>query len=148
MSRSVSVPSNAVKVAYASFDSSSGEPDDFDWSLEGMQEEAVRKYPSMNFCSKYIGREDRAVLENKLAYICVSEYCGLVAVSVVPKEGDYQNLGENWARKVDVNSLSSFFGQGLVKQAVFSNGEAIFQPRDGEQKGSMGLGFSSKEGWL
>ena len=40
------------------------------------------------------------------------------------------------------------FGQSLACVGRFSNGEAFFQPINGEQRGGMGLGFSSKEGWL
>jgi hypothetical protein len=36
----------------------------------------------------------------------------------------------------------------LNRLGTFSNGEAYFAPADGRQRGSMGLGFTSKEGWL
>lgn len=141
MARSVSTPSEASDVAYATF-----EGDDFSDAIAEMQVIARRKYPSLSPCDRWLGRENHAVLENKYCSITVSEYCGLVAVAIVPGSG--YSLSDSWCSKVNLEPLVACFGQALRKQGTFSNGEAIFQPADGVQKGSMGLGFTSKEGWL
>lgn len=39
-------------------------------------------------------------------------------------------------------------GCRLISQGCFSNGEQFFMPANGVQQGAIGLGFTSKEGWL
>ena len=168
MSRSVSVASGAIAVAYASLepivDEESGEvrefdSDDFDCSIEDFQNYLPSLYPSLSACDNWLDhREDHALLENKHCFVGVSEYCGLVSVWLVPKEdeGSYREpnltaLSAHWCDQVGdklVKAGAGCFGKALIKQGTFSNGEAFFQPADGVQKGGMGLGFSSKEGWL
>lgn len=171
MSRSVSVASGAVAVAYAALnpvlvDEESNEyrefdSDDFYFAVEDVQNYLPSLFPSLSACDRWLGRgnsEDHALLENKHCYVGVSEYCGLVSAWVVPKEDDcyhsdkYLNgLSAHWCAQVGdkiVKAVAGCFGQSLIKQGTFSNGEAFFQPADGVQKGSMGLGFTSKEGWL
>lgn len=143
MARSVSVPYGAVRVAYASFDAE--ETDCFDEAVDNFRYAMRSRYRSLEPCSKWIGREDRAVLENDNVYVTVSEYCGLVAVAVVPKG---EGLAAASGSKMDLSPVE-YFGTRLVKRGTFSNGEAIFGAfKPDEQKGAMGLGFSSKEGWL
>ena len=145
MSRSVSVPYEAEVVAYAVFDDN-----DFDFVWEDavydLQSYAKSLYPSLNECKKWVGREDCAVLENKFAYIGVSCYGTLVAVWAMPKEENI--LGALWCHKVAIEKLAGCFGRVLRKVGSASNGEAFFQPVDDGPRGSMGLGFTSKEGWL
>lgn len=159
MARSVSVPCNAVKVAYAHFpdvmfvgedNERPSDSDDFQSDLEYMQEWAIEKYPSLRECDSWLGNEDHVVLENKLCQITISEYCGLVAVAVVPMYDECCSiaLAKQWASKVDVDYLAGCFGERLISQGRFSNGEQIFQPANGVQKGDLGIGFTSKEGWL
>jgi len=143
MARSVSTPSEASDVAYATFE---GDEYDFRDAVSEMQAAARRRYPSLSKCDRWIGRENHAVLENRYCTITVSEYCGLVAVAIVPGSG--YSLSDSWCSKVNLEPLVEYFGQALRLKGVFSNGEAIFQPADGVQKGDMGLGFTSKEGWL
>ena len=168
MSRSVSVASGAVAVAYASLnpvlvDEESKEyrefdSDDFSFAVEAAQSYLQSLYPSLSAWDKWLNREDHALLENKHCYVGVSEYCGLISAWVVPKEDDgcysdkcLDGLSAHWCNQVGekiVKEVAGCFGQALVKQGTFSNGEAIFQPADGVQQGGMGLGFTSKEGWL
>jgi len=168
MSRSVSVASGAVAVAYASLepvlvDEESNEyrefdSDDFDFAVEDFQSYLSSLYPSLSACDSWLDNEDHVLLENKHCKVGVSEYCGLVSVWVVPKEDDgyysdnhLTGLSAHWCDQVGakiVKAGAGCFGNALVKQGTASNGEAFFQPVDGVQKGSMGLGFTSKEGWL
>lgn len=148
MGRSVSNPSNASQVAFASFD---GDKYEWDDCMDDLRAVAVGRMPSLSRCDEWIGREDHAILENDHAYIGVSEYCGLVAVWVAPKEQRYSDpspLALHWCDQIKLQPLAECFGVTLRKQGTFSNGEAFFQPADGKRRGDMGLGFSSKEGWL
>lgn len=171
MSRSVSVASGAVAVAYASLepvlvDEESNEyrefdSDDFSFAVGDFQSYLSSLYPSLSACDSWLGRgnsEDHALLENKHCFVGVSEYNGLVSVWIVPKEDDgyssdkyLTGLSAHWCRQVGnkiVKEVAGYFGKALNKVGTASNGEAFFQPADGVQKGSMGLGFTSKEGWL
>jgi hypothetical protein len=143
MARSVSTPSGASAVAYASFE---GESFDFSDCIEDARSVAMSKYPSLYESDKWVGREDRAILANTFCSITVSEYNGLVAVCIVPNEDS--NLAANWCSKVDLSKIAGCFGQALRRVGSASNGEAFFQPANGQQQGAMGLGFTSKEGWL
>jgi hypothetical protein len=153
MARSVSVPSGAVQVWYALHD---GDHEDFGDCIEDFREYVSSKYPSMEDCNRWIGREDRVVLENSHAAITVSSYCGLVAVAVVPKE-DYA-FSFAWAEKVDLSQAVKCFGRGMFSLGRASNGEQMFLPVEplndaeveagGEDLMGLGLGYSSNAGWL
>ncbi|MCB5290528.1 hypothetical protein LG954_10520, partial [Bifidobacterium longum subsp. infantis] len=57
-----------------------------------------------------------------------------------------------WAARIDAgfrDTAGAVLGNELICVGRFSNGEAIYQPRRGPvTKGELGLGYSSKEGWL
>ena len=125
MARSVSIPSGALAVEYA--DACEVDADDWGYLLEALQDVATECYPSLSACDEWLGREDRAVLENSHCYITVSEYCGLVALAIVPKEG---NLAERWCRQVDLALLVEVFGPRLISKGRFSNGEQVFSRAD------------------
>lgn len=155
MARSVSLPNNCAFVEYnaCEFEDSF----EFDMAVEGLQSALCAAFPSVSECDEWVGREDRAVAENKYAYFGVSEYCGLVAVWCAAKEpGYYSNAGfeglrDRWIEQIGAKFSKvarGSFGQALVQVGRFSNGEAFFQAAAGENKGDMGLGFSSKEGWI
>lgn len=122
MSRSVSIPLNAFKLAYASI------PDDefdFEYALDCFRDAAATRYPSLRECDTWIGREDRAVLENPYCYIVVSEYNGIVTLSVVVKNGNKASY--NWAERFDTDALVDYFGDRLISKGCFiSNGEQVF----------------------
>ena len=151
MARSVSVPCNAQYVAYQAFDG-----DDFDWHVDDLRSAITDAFPYVTEDSEWVGREDRAIASNQYAYFGVSEYCGLVSVWVVPRENDYADDGRyglrnHWISQIETKfrkTVAGCFGTDLYRQATFSNGEAFFQPMSGQQQGQMGLGYSSKEGWL
>lgn len=132
MSRSVSVPSGAVAVAYK--DATELE-DEFDWEyyVDSIKYQLQSAFPSLEECDKWLGREDHAILENGHCHITVSEYCGLVAVSLVPKEHDIwypedialQNLSGSWCAQIESRFLSML--REYRKVATASNGEAFFE---------------------
>lgn len=156
MGRSVSYATGSVHVEYATFGNEDDEfaSENFQWDLDDFAERICKAFPSASKCDEWIGREDNAVAENRFAYFGVSEYCGLVSMWVCPKDDDYATSTgprDHWIDSIG-NKFSrvcrNSFGQSLVCSGRFSNGEAMFQPVDGQQRGSMGLGFSSHEGWL
>lgn len=133
--------------------------DDWDWYCEDFQREMIQAFPSLSECDERVGREDRALLENSFCRIGVSEYCGLVSMWVQPKElsewysdeRSKANLRDRWIAQIGPKFhkvASTCFGQPLHQVGRFSNGEAIFIPTQGPQRGALGLGYSSKEGWL
>lgn len=148
MARSVYVPSRAAEVVYA--DASWMEAS-FDWddAVDNAVYALKAKYPSFEkpARNRWIGNEGRVILENKLVSIVVSEYCGLVAISAVVEYG-YGALAERFANKIDLSPAADAFGAELVCRGRFSNGEAIFDRKAGNNPGELGLGYSSKEGWL
>ena len=142
MARSVSVPTGFQKVAYAALN----DDDAYDFAVDDVRYSAKERYPSLRNCNEWLGREDRAILANDLAFITISEYNGLVAIASVPETRSKKALA--WCEKVDLEKLAGYCGEVLRFKGRFSNGEAIFQPVSGKQQGAMGLGFTSKEGWI
>ena len=155
MSRSVSRPCGTVYTEYSSCDFE--DCFEFDTEVENLQSDLSNAFPSVSDCDKWLNREDRAIAENSYAYFGVSEYCGLVAVWCVPKEpddyanGGFEALRDQWIGQVENKfrtAARGCFGQALVQTARFSNGEAMFSAVGAPNQGAMGLGYSSKEGWL
>lgn len=133
MARSVSTPSLALEIAYQ--DVTHLDYDEFQWWQEDIAEYAKSLWPSFEDADKWLEREDHAILENRLCYLGVSEYCGLASIWLVPKE--YQNngyhssdrfilpLSESFIRRISEKFYTAF-GE-LTKLGTFSNGEAIFR---------------------
>lgn len=156
MGRSVSVASNSVHVEYAAFECEDeyDSADDFQWHLDDFAEAVCKAFPSASACDEWLGREDHAVAENSFAYFGVSEYCGLVSLWVTPKDDDYATstgLRDHWIDSIGAKFTKvarNCFSQPLTCVGRFSNGEAIFNAVNAPNKGELGLGFSSKEGWI
>lgn len=161
MGRSVSTPTNAAVVAYTHIESSvpcdcsddtsalsaedradcidcggTGEIntsfafddliDDFRYTLRDM-------WPSVDEADSWIGREDHVVAENQHAQFGISEYCGLVAYWVVPRESSFRwgpesqidGLSAAWVKRIAPRFLKTF-GQ-LEKIGTASNGESFYR---------------------
>jgi len=126
MGRSVYVPSETEVVVYTSFE---GEDYDWDDSINYLVEQLEEAFPSVGADQGWIGREGRVVASSRLVRITVSEYCGCVAVCIVP-EGAYEALARRWANQVErefKGIVANAFGQTYVKVGTFSNGEAVYQ---------------------
>lgn len=132
MGRSVSYASGSFAKAYSHYDYD--DIDDFDYIVEDYKEMLKQLFPSFVDCDKWLGREDRAVLENSFAYAGISEYCGLVCYWLVLKDDlisydkDLYGLANQWAGKVEDKFINTF--STLHKIGAFSNGEAIFERRE------------------
>ena len=139
MGRSVSTPSSAEVVAFhylePSVDGETGEvieftEEDFEDYLDWIKETAMRLWPSFSPCDHFVGREDRAVLSNDFCYLGVSEYCGVVAIWLLPHGGAYniEQLGAAWAWRIGPKFCRTF---GTMRRlGVMSNGEAVFRRED------------------
>jgi hypothetical protein len=135
MGRSVSTPSNCSAICYQ--DGTEIE-DEFDFNdfRENVEEEIKSLYPSMDNCNKWIGREDHAIMENKFAYIGISEYCGLIAIWVKSKGDEYEGtyyaeearlckIADAWCDRITPSFDKAFSQYRRIGTA--SNGESFFE---------------------
>lgn len=133
MGRSVSRPSESFAVAYEYIDYNEDDTD-FQWDdyKEGVINRARKIAPSFSECDTWPGREDHAILENSFCYLGISEYCGLVAVWLLPKElegdRDLSGLQSQWLGQME-GKFHKVFGT-LNKVGIFSNGEAVFSRKE------------------
>lgn len=131
MGRSVSVPSNAVATAFLHLDTE----DEFAWEdfLYSLGHVLRAKYKSLRLDERWVGREEKVYWSNDHADIILASYCGLVSVSLVPKDYLYEEsekaLADAWCSQVSagfIDLINSSFG-GLRHIGTASNGEAFFQ---------------------
>lgn len=137
MGRSVSYASGSEVVLYSYFEyEDEGDyfaQDAFDDCVDCLQSSVIEAFPSLYESDEWVGREDRALAENSLVYVGMSEYCGVVSVWVKPKEDDYrayvQNFGARFARQMESklkDIVKNVFGVRLSKMGTFSNGESVY----------------------
>lgn len=140
MGRSVSHLSRAKNVTYINYETSFQDEETGEWLNDefafddlfgNIKYGLMAKYPSLQECERWGGREDRIFLQNNLVEIAISEYCGLVAISVRPNEyyGANEALAENWIDRVWLGAEKklSEFSTVIRKVATASNGEAFFE---------------------
>ncbi len=121
------------------FDCSGFDDEGIDWDdlITNVQHDTMKKYSSFDEPSykwmQYPYRETRIILENKFAYVTISEYCGLGAICVVLRE-QYEPYGvpalaENWLNKslAGIEKIIKGYVKPLRKLGTFSNGEAVFE---------------------
>lgn len=99
--------------------------------VDELRETLRGAFPSLEDEDEWLDREDHALLANRLVYIGVSEYCGLVSLWCVPVEDS--PLAERWARTIEAKVQALWDGMDTVRSlnltGRFSNGEALFQLR-------------------
>lgn len=105
--------------------------DSFEYLVEDLQDALHEVFPSVYACDRWIDREVRAFAHNNFATFNIAEYCGIVSISVTPKDVDYTQEGirDAWITRVGKNFskvIRSSVNTPLVKQGTFSNGEAVF----------------------
>jgi hypothetical protein len=147
MSRSVSRHRHAVAAVFLNHpfedDEVFGWPDFVDDLRDNV---LVPKYPSLRKCDRWAGREDHVIAENARAEVSVSEYNGVVAVCLAPRDVD-NALDRGWAAECASGFCKvlakAFASSALVPLGRGSNGEEFF--RLAEEPGSC---VTSKEGRL
>ena len=134
MGRSVDYLDNAEVVLYFHFEESQDDCFFWDDMIANLTCEIKAKLPSYNETDKWGNRETRIILENSYCSIGISEYCGLVSLSVAPRENDYVNYSESLAKhhanqiKGTLEKVLHDLGlKNLHKVGTFSNGEAVFE---------------------
>lgn len=107
--------------------------DDYDELIEDFQQHLKFLYPSVEPADDWIGNEDHVLAENRLARFGMSEYCGLVAYWIVPKEPHSGNwnldhLADRWIASIEDKFVAAF-GE-LTKVGSMSNGEGVYRRID------------------
>ena len=152
MSRSVSRHKNAYVTVYLNHPFGEGEEEEsWDYFIEDLQQVLDGSacdggFPSLIPCDRWSGREDHVILENQRGEVSISEYNGLVAICLAPRDPD-NALDVGWCDTV-AKSFRALLHKAykhcaLSSMGRFSNGEQAFQPIDRPE----GL-VTSKEGTL
>lgn len=143
MGRSVNYLNNAEVVIYFLTPESNNEDGEYDgflsqlnWDdlVDNLTAKIKAKLPSYTIeKNKWGNNETRIILSNNLCDIGISEYCGLVSLSVAPLNNSY-NISESLAihhanqiEKTLQKIVDDLTGQRLNKIGTFSNGEAVFK---------------------
>jgi hypothetical protein len=104
--------------------------DDFQNDLMWFTEQVQEMWPSLSKTDSWLDREVHVVLENSLVEVSVSEYCGLVALSVAPKEGyyadaEYPGLSQHWADQIKSRFMDKFSQYNRV--GGFNDGTSLYE---------------------
>lgn len=136
MSRSVDYLTGAELVTY--METPEEIEDSFDWEdfIEGIKYRLTKLFPSLYDADAWDGRETHIILENSFAEIGVSEYMGLVSLSIRAKPDSYEysdrleELGKQWIANIEKKFLA--LGD-LVKLGAMSNGEGVYKRKESER---------------
>jgi hypothetical protein len=138
MSRSVSTHRHAVKTVYLTAqigEEVEGDETDY-WEfnefIDDVRNVLVERYPSLRECDRWQDREDHVIAENGAAEVSVSEYNGIIAICLAPREDDdHPECNRNWVTRIAdhwvQHIIRRFKSMVLVSQGTFSNGEQCFQ---------------------
>ena len=138
MGRSVSYANGSEVVIYSYIEPVIDDEDNYDefltqlaWddAIYNLKYEAKEAFPSLEECDEWLGREDHAILENKLVYVGLSEYMNIISVWIVPKDNEYYSLAvysANQMKEKLEEIVERAFGLRLNQVGRFSNGEAVF----------------------
>lgn len=108
---------------------------EFEYLVDWVREEFTDKFPSMGKCDRWAhggGAMDElhCIAANYLCDVCISEYCGMVSISVVPtgEESyceDTSGLARYWTEAHAVPVLEKFRECAPIGTA--SNGETFYR---------------------
>jgi hypothetical protein len=112
--------------------------EDFDYFIEYLQEQFMKKYKSLVTCDKYEHRDETSIiLFNDFVEIGISEYCGLTSISMrireYIREPEYNEdasklgLAQRFANNMSI-WMSKNIGD-LNKIGTFSNGESVYRKK-------------------
>ena len=141
MARSVSYLNNAIHTLYINYNDLYDEDeivdewiaqDNWIYFKENIIDIITTKYKSLDLPikKKWNNSETEVILENQYCMIGLSEYCGLVSLSIAVND-NYEPLALNWINKVWVK-IEEMFQKAypnscLRKLGTFSNGEGVFE---------------------
>jgi len=129
MGRSVSQHRHAIETVFIHNLFEDGDAD-FEWEcfMDDLKYLLQDKYPSLDDCNRWMDNEDHIILENRRGKISVSEYCGLVAVCLAPRDPD-EPLDVGWCHTVarGFSALLNKSYDSLRSIGRFSNGEQVFE---------------------
>lgn len=125
MGRSVMTARGAVAIAYLPYYEEDEEYIHYDEFVMDLQERIEALFPSMSSGNVWIENEVNLIAENYHGYVTISEYCGLVALCLVPQENaESPALAESWCRRV-ADKFENEFGT-LTRLGTMSNGVGVF----------------------
>jgi hypothetical protein len=110
--------------------------DAFDDTLEDFKSEVLRVFESAHEDDSWLDREDHALAANRFVWFGISEYCGVVALWMAPKEAPYDSpasweaLRDNWMRQAwpkFKKLANSCVPEPMVRLGTMSNGESVYQ---------------------
>lgn len=147
MGRSVNYLDNAEVVLFFPFENDKNEAGEYDADLASIFWDDMivnltytikAKLPSYSITDKWGNRETRIILENNLCSIGISEYCGLVSLSVSPRDSENLNSFDTFRNNFAIHHANQIKGtlervlhdlglKNLHKVGTFSNGEAVFE---------------------
>ena len=109
--------------------------EEFEYLVDWIRETFTAAFPSMVECDRWAHgagamSELRCVVANDLCDVYVSEYCGLVAISVVPTgcadyDCDTTGLATHWCATHASDVLDQFNEYRRI--GTFSNGESVYE---------------------
>lgn len=125
MGRSVSNLSNASVVLYFHHD----EDTDWDMTIEDIQETVKSAYPEFkNVNKEWEDNEVKFILRSPSIEIAISEYCGLVSLSLRPVADPDEEGYIEIVNYIQLNATKILpYWNELRKVAIFSNGEGLFE---------------------
>ena len=135
MGRSVMTHSNAVATVYTDTEEHETCWEFEEYFLTPIINALINRYPSMRDerdANIWRGRELRVVAQNSHADVIVSEYCGTVAIQLVPteQETDAANLSDWWcgqAYKGFRETVKEKCGRTMHKVGHMSNGVGVYK---------------------
>jgi len=131
MGRSISTHRNAYTTFFTTFDYDDDEDySQYAWDsfVNCVRDILSKKYKSLQNADRWVDREDHIILENSVAEISISEYCGGVAICLAPRDTD-NPLHEGWCGQIykGFHDILNKCFQGYHKIGCFSNGEGVYE---------------------
>lgn len=135
MGRSVMTHSRAVETVYLHIETDEGE---WGFFIDDLKDILQTAFPSLENCDVWEYRECHGILENGHARVFISEYCGCVAIELVPHEFNNgysdearsENAANHWCAQVSKKFreiLEKAFSQSAMRSiGRASNGEQFF----------------------
>ena len=134
MGRGVIPPSGAVETVYLHLElESTWDWEDFRDNVRCVLED---RYPSLSnkYGDEWLDRECEVILKNDHARVTVSEYCGCIAICLVPythSDQEYPELAESWCNQISLGfrtCLHETFRESAMQYiATGSNGIPFYR---------------------